>query len=89
MRFKVFAAAISLIFVGTVFLSWVIGRDITSEDRSPVRSVQGSGQVMDYEVDASCVQFQKPGGDLETICPHSTAPDVDTRLIITEQPKDP
>ncbi len=89
MRFQIFAVSFALIFIAAVFLSWVIGRDLTSDDSSPVRSVQGAGKVLDYELDPSCVQYQKPGGDIEIVCPHSTAPDVDTRLVITEKPKDP
>jgi hypothetical protein len=89
MRFNIFAASFSLIFVAVVFLSWIIGRDLTSDNSSPVRGVQSSGQVLDYQLDASCVQYQKPGGDIEIVCPASTAPDNDTRLIIEEKPSDP
>jgi hypothetical protein len=88
MRFNIFTASIALIFIAVVFLSWIIGRDLTSENSSPVRGVQGSGQVLAYQLDPSCVQYQKPGGDIEIVCPASTAPENDTRLIIEEKPKE-
>jgi hypothetical protein len=89
MRFNIFAASFALIFVAVVFLSWVIGRDMTSDNSSPVRGVQSSGQVFDYQLDPSCVQYQKPGGDIEIVCPGSITPDNDTRLIIEEKPQNP
>lgn len=89
MRFNIFAIAISLILIATVYMTWVVGRIMTSDHGSPVRGVQGEGQVLDIKIDTSCVEFHRAGGEVEIICPHSTAPKVETRLIITEKPKEP
>jgi len=86
---NILAGAFSLIFIGAVYLSWVIARNLTSDEGSPVRSVEGPGQILDVDLDPSCVKLQTDEGVVETICPHSTAPKVETRLIITEKPKEP
>lgn len=89
MRFNILCGAFGLMFIAVVFLSWVIARDLTSEDNSPVRGVNHVGQILNLGLDPSCAEYNRVGGMVEIVCPYPNETEIDGRLVITEGTEGP